>query len=114
GVVTTLIAKAQFDPVNTLAMVCGPEVMMRFTIRELQKRGMRTDSIYISMERNMKCAVGFLRTLSVRSHIHLQGRSGLSLRQDSASPGDSRDLTWRLHENRNSQSGSFPPAMDAS
>lgn len=59
GVVTTLIAKAQFDPGNTLAMVCGPEVMMRFTIRELQKRGMRTDAIYISMERNMKCAVGF-------------------------------------------------------
>ncbi|HXW89855.1 MAG TPA: FAD/NAD(P)-binding protein [Terriglobales bacterium] len=59
GVVTTLIAKAQFDPGNSLAMVCGPEVMMRFTLRELQKRGMRTDSVYISMERNMKCAVGF-------------------------------------------------------
>jgi NAD(P)H-flavin reductase len=59
GVVTTLIAKTQFDPGNALAMVCGPEVMMRFTLRELQKRGMRTDSVYISMERNMKCAVGF-------------------------------------------------------
>jgi NAD(P)H-flavin reductase len=40
-------------------MVCGPEVMMRFTIRELQKRGMGVNDIYISMERNMKCAVGF-------------------------------------------------------
>lgn len=59
GVVTTLIAKAQFDPANAVAMVCGPEIMMRFTIRELQKRGMTDDSIYISMERNMKCAVGF-------------------------------------------------------
>jgi NAD(P)H-flavin reductase len=59
GVVTTLIAKAQFDPGNTVAMVCGPEVMMRFTIRELQKRGMGVNDIYISMERNMKCAVGF-------------------------------------------------------
>jgi NAD(P)H-flavin reductase len=59
GVVTTLIAKAQFDPGKTVAMICGPEVMMRFTIRELQKRGMGTDSIYISMERNMKCAIGF-------------------------------------------------------
>jgi NAD(P)H-flavin reductase len=59
GVVTTLIAKAQFDPSNTVAMVCGPEVMMRFTIRELQKRGIGVNDIYISMERNMKCAVGF-------------------------------------------------------
>lgn len=59
GVVTTLIAKAQFHPDNTVAMVCGPEVMMRFTIRELQNRGMGVNDIYISMERNMKCAVGF-------------------------------------------------------
>jgi NAD(P)H-flavin reductase len=59
GVVTTLIAKAQFDAANAVAMVCGPEIMMRFTIRELQKRGISDENIYISMERNMKCAVGF-------------------------------------------------------
>jgi len=58
GVVTKLISRAPFDPGNTLAMVCGPEVMMRFTAMELEKRGIATDNIYISMERNMKCAVG--------------------------------------------------------
>jgi len=41
------------------ALVCGPEIMMRFTILELQKRGLQDDQIYISMERNMKCAIGF-------------------------------------------------------
>jgi NAD(P)H-flavin reductase len=59
GVVTTLIAKAPFDKLNTVAMVCGPEIMMRFTIMELRKRGVGAESIYISMERNMKCGVGF-------------------------------------------------------
>ncbi len=59
GVVTTLLPKAQFDPGNTVAMVCGPEVMMRFTVRELQRRGIGLENIYISMERNMKCALGF-------------------------------------------------------
>ncbi|MFQ5795867.1 MAG: FAD/NAD(P)-binding protein [Candidatus Bipolaricaulia bacterium] len=59
GVVTTLIPRARFDPFSAVAMVCGPEVMMRFTIVELQKRGVRADDIFISMERNMKCAVGF-------------------------------------------------------
>ncbi|MDZ7343566.1 MAG: FAD/NAD(P)-binding protein [candidate division KSB1 bacterium] len=59
GVVTRLIAKAPFDPLNTIAMVCGPEVMMRFTVAELQQRGVGSDQIYISMERNMKCGVGF-------------------------------------------------------
>ncbi|MGQ9887223.1 MAG: FAD/NAD(P)-binding protein [Aggregatilineales bacterium] len=59
GVVTKLIPKAPFDPLNTVALVCGPEVMMRFTAIELTKRGVRPDDIYISMERNMKCAIGF-------------------------------------------------------
>jgi NAD(P)H-flavin reductase len=59
GVVTTLIGRASFDPLDSVAMICGPEVMMRFTIQELQKRGMSAEQIYVSMERNMKCAVGF-------------------------------------------------------
>ena len=59
GVVTQLIPKAKFDPDNTVAMVCGPEIMMRFTIKELQNQGMDDAGIYLSMERNMKCAIGF-------------------------------------------------------
>ena len=59
GVVTTLIPKADFDPANTIAMIVGPEIMMRFTIAELQRRGVRDENIYISMERNMKCGFGF-------------------------------------------------------
>jgi NAD(P)H-flavin reductase len=59
GVVTTLIPRASFDPLSTVAMVCGPEVMMRYSVLELQKRGVESEDIYISMERNMKCGVGF-------------------------------------------------------
>jgi NAD(P)H-flavin reductase len=59
GVVTTLILHAPFDPVNAVAMVCGPEIMMRYTVLELQKRGVIDARIFLSMERNMKCAVGF-------------------------------------------------------
>jgi NAD(P)H-flavin reductase len=59
GVVTRLIARATFDPGNTVAMMCGPEVMMRFSVVELQRRGVAAESIFVSTERNMKCAVGF-------------------------------------------------------
>jgi NAD(P)H-flavin reductase len=59
GVVTTLIPRVQFDPFHTVAMVCGPEVMMRFTVRELEARDVGPESIFMSMERNMKCAIGF-------------------------------------------------------
>jgi NAD(P)H-flavin reductase len=58
GVVTTLIPRAPFDSMNAVAMICGPEVMMRFTVMELQKRGISTEDIYVSMERNMKCGIG--------------------------------------------------------
>jgi len=59
GVVTTLIPRADFDPLHTIALVCGPEVMMRFAIAALRHAGLSNESIYLSMERNMKCAVGF-------------------------------------------------------
>jgi NAD(P)H-flavin reductase len=58
GVVTRLIPRAPFDPQNTVAMVCGPEIMMRFTVAELEKRGVAQENVYVSMERNMKCAIG--------------------------------------------------------
>jgi NAD(P)H-flavin reductase len=59
GVVTTLIPKAPFDPSSTLAFVCGPEIMMRFTVLELKRRGVAPQNMFISMERNMKCGIGF-------------------------------------------------------
>ena len=58
GVVTTLIGRAAFDPERSLALVCGPEIMMRFTVRELLAGGMDPAAVYVSMERNMQCAVG--------------------------------------------------------
>jgi NAD(P)H-flavin reductase len=59
GVVTTLFKYARLQARNSVAMLCGPEIMMRFVTRELETRGLNRDDIYLSMERNMKCAVGF-------------------------------------------------------
>ena len=58
GVVTSLIGRSSFDPDDAVAYVCGPEVMMRFTIQELERRGFGDDRLYVSMERNMKCGIG--------------------------------------------------------
>jgi NAD(P)H-flavin reductase len=58
GVVTTLIGRAGFDPANAVAMVVGPELMMRFTVQALRDHGVAGEKIYISMERNMQCGVG--------------------------------------------------------
>ncbi len=59
GVVTTLLRHVRMQPTETIAMLCGPEIMMRYATRELESRGLPPSQIYLSMERNMKCAVGF-------------------------------------------------------
>ena len=58
GVVTTLIERADFAPESAVAMVCGPEVMMRFAARELAQNGVEEERIFVSLERKMKCGVG--------------------------------------------------------
>ena len=58
GVVPKLIPAAAFDRHDALGLICGPEVMMRFSVNALIAAGLPPDRIYVSMERNMKCAIG--------------------------------------------------------
>ncbi|WP_328982893.1 FAD/NAD(P)-binding protein [Streptomyces mirabilis] len=58
GVVSQLLGRAHFDPDDTTAFVCGPEPMIRATARELAHRGVPRDRIRVSLERNMRCAIG--------------------------------------------------------
>lgn len=58
GVVTTLFEKIEVDPSRTVAMICGPEIMMRFTLIELIKIGLPYNAIFLSLERRMKCGLG--------------------------------------------------------
>jgi NAD(P)H-flavin reductase len=57
GVVTQLIDKVDIDPTSTVALICGPEVMMRLTARALGGLGMAATDIRVSLERNMKCGI---------------------------------------------------------
>jgi NAD(P)H-flavin reductase len=59
GVVPALLRDVEVDPARTVALMCGPEVMMRFTVRELERLGVPHSRIHLSLERNMKCAVAF-------------------------------------------------------
>lgn len=60
GVVTLLLERLRtFDPRNTVLLCCGPEVMMKYTALTALSRGLRPEQIWVSMERNMQCALGF-------------------------------------------------------
>lgn len=59
GVVPVLFYRLRLKPEATHVLTCGPEIMMRFVIFEALARRVDPENIYLSMERNMKCAIGF-------------------------------------------------------
>jgi NAD(P)H-flavin reductase len=59
GVITTLFPRIHVDPERTTALVVGPPVMYRFVAAECLHRGMAKDQILLSLERRMKCGMGF-------------------------------------------------------
>jgi NAD(P)H-flavin reductase len=59
GPITKLIPRAEIDGARSVAFIVGPEIMMRLAAAALAQRGLPPDRMFLSMERNMKCAVGF-------------------------------------------------------
>jgi len=59
GLVTSLLEEAGFDPMGARALVCGPEIMIRFTARTLIDLGVDPSRIRVSLERNMQCGVAW-------------------------------------------------------
>lgn len=57
GVVPTLFDVVSLTPSRTIALVCGPEVMMSFVVADLLKRGVPPERIFLSLERRMRCGV---------------------------------------------------------
>jgi anaerobic sulfite reductase subunit B len=58
GVVPKLLEQADFRPEAVTAFVCGPEVMIHFTVEALRERGVPDGRIFLSLERDMRCGVG--------------------------------------------------------
>ena len=58
GVVPKLVERADFRPDDVTAFVCGPEVMIHFTVEALRERGVPDERVFLSLERDMRCGVG--------------------------------------------------------
>jgi NAD(P)H-flavin reductase len=69
GVVTKLIERSPFDAGSAIGLVCGPEVMIRFAAMALAHRGIPPGHLFISVERNMKCGVGFCGHCQLGPHF---------------------------------------------
>jgi len=58
GVVTCLLDQIKVDLSNTVSIVCGPPIMMKFGAKKLLEIGFKPKDIYLSMEQNMSCGIG--------------------------------------------------------
>jgi len=58
GFVPTITKQLAPSPQNTVVFVCGPPIMIKFTLLELNQLGFPTERIYTSMEKRMKCGIG--------------------------------------------------------
>ncbi len=59
GLVPAALKKLRLRGSNHTAFMCGPEIMMKYAVQECLDRGMSEDRIFVSLERNMKCACTF-------------------------------------------------------
>lgn len=58
GVVTELWKDMHIHPENAIAIVCGPPIMIKFVVIQLQKSGFKDKDIIMTLERYMKCGIG--------------------------------------------------------
>ncbi len=55
GLVTEYLEESGWDPRESVAFVCGPEIMMRFVAKTLLREGYASRKVYLALERRMRC-----------------------------------------------------------
>ena len=112
GVVTRLVDRAELDPAATVALLCGPEVMMRFTVAALQRAGSRRRAHPRLDGAQHAVRHRPLRPLPARADARLPRRPGL--RVERARAAGSRSGSCDGRRSRRSPCGSSPRATAAS
>jgi NAD(P)H-flavin reductase len=58
GFVPSVLEQVAPSPDNTIAVLCGPPIMIKFTLNALEKLGFSASNVYTTLENRMKCGVG--------------------------------------------------------
>ncbi|AEA48094.1 FAD/NAD(P)-binding protein [Archaeoglobus veneficus] len=58
GFVPMVVAAVKPSPDNSVAVTCGPPIMIKYVIENLLKLGFREEQIYTTLENKMKCGIG--------------------------------------------------------
>ena len=81
GFVPNYVKELGFSTDKT-AILCGPPIMIKFTLAGLQELGFDKTQVYTTMELRMKCGIGKMRPLQHRFKVCLQGRTRFPLRRN--------------------------------
>ena len=58
GFVPTVLEESAVSPDNTVALLCGPPIMIKFSLQSLKKMGFSDDQVISTLENRMKCGLG--------------------------------------------------------
>ena len=58
GMVPTVLERMNPDPANTIAITCGPPIMIKFALIAFEKLGFTPEQTYTTLEKRMKCGIG--------------------------------------------------------
>ncbi|MBE0430112.1 MAG: FAD/NAD(P)-binding protein [Thermoleophilia bacterium] len=81
GLVPTVLEEENPDPADTVAITCGPPIMIKYTLQSLDKMGYREEQIYTTLERRMKCGIGLCGRCNVGARYVCTDGPVFSLRE---------------------------------
>ncbi|MFQ5441098.1 MAG: FAD/NAD(P)-binding protein [Thermodesulfobacteriota bacterium] len=58
GFVPKVLEEVAPKPDNTVAVICGPPIMIKFSLNVLEELGFSDENVYTTLENKMKCGVG--------------------------------------------------------
>ena len=81
GFVPQLLLDSDPSPENAIAITCGPPIMIKFALPELDKLGFKSEQIYTTLENRMKCGIGKCGRCNVgRNYVCVDGPCSRSSR----------------------------------
>ena len=67
GLIPAVLEELAPSPENTVAVLCGPPIMIKFTLKSLEKLGFAPENIVTTLEKRMKCGIGICGRCNIGS-----------------------------------------------
>ncbi len=69
GTITEILDLYKFDEKNTIVVMCGPDIMLKYCNQVFEKKGISDKNIYVSMERRMECGIGLCQHCNIGKYL---------------------------------------------